>query len=174
MSLPRRSSLPDILSISSMKTIPSFSTALMASRVMRSLSSSLSLSSSISTLYASPTVIFLVLYLSPKGLPIKSPRLIIPIWAPGMPGMSMVGMEVLPLSRTLISISLSLSWFSRSSLRNFCLVSSPALTPTNASSTRSSAAISALAATLLRISSLVVCSAFSNRSRMMDSTSRPT
>ena len=66
-----------------------------------------------------------------------------PICAPGMPGISKVGICGAALSCTLISISRSSSVPSRSILRNFCRVSAPALVPTSASSTRSSAASSA-------------------------------
>jgi hypothetical protein len=98
-----------------------------------------------------------------------------PIWAPGMPGISKVGSCMPPaLSCSSISISRSASEPSRSSLRNFCRVSGLAEVPTSASSTRSSAASSALAATDLRSRSRVIVMPTSTRSRTIWSTSRPT
>src|SRR5437763_1842833 len=91
----------------------------------------------------------------PKALPSISPRLTMPIWAPGMPGISKVGMPP-PVSWTWTSISFSSSLPSRSSLRNFCRVSWEELAPTSASSTRSSAATSAREVTSLRIRTRVI------------------
>ena len=157
-----------------MKTMPSFSTAFIAREIIFSLSSSLSLSSCSTSFSASATVILRFLYFSPIDLPKISPRLIIPIWAPGMPGISIVGMVLAPVSITLISISRSARAPSRSILRNFCLVSSLAETPTSASKILSSAAIAAFSLTSLRILSRVLLMAMSSRSRIIDSTSRPT
>ena len=61
-----------------------------------------------------------------------SPMLIAPICAPGMPGISNIGMPP-PDGRTSISISLSLSSPARSFLRKASLVEALALAPTSAS-----------------------------------------
>ncbi len=97
-----------------------------------------------------------------------------PIWAPGIPGTSKVGSDPMPVSATCTSISRSFSVPSRSILRNFCRVSVEAFSPHRASSTRSSARISALAETSLRSFSRVSEMEISTRSRMICSTSRPT
>ncbi len=97
-----------------------------------------------------------------------------PMEAPGMPGISKVGSEPPPLSFSFSSISLSSSSPVRSILRNFDRVSALDPSPTRASSTRSSAACSALASTWRFILSLVMEIAISNRSRTICSTSRPT
>ena len=67
-----------------------------------------------------------------------------PTLAPGMPGISKVGMLPWP-SASWTSISLSSSSPARSRVRNFSRVSRLAFSPTSASSTRSSALSSALA-----------------------------
>ena len=96
------------------------------------------------------------------------------IWAPGMPGISKVGSEEAADSLTSMSTSFSASEPSRSILRNLPRVSLAAFLPTSASSTRSSALSSALAATSLRMRSRVMWIETSTRSRTICSTSRPT
>src|ERR1700712_5739005 len=102
-----------------------------------------------------------------------SPIEIAPSCAPGMPGISNIGMP-LPEDWVSISISLSLSSPARSFLRKESRVAGLEPGPTSASSTRSSAASWARACTSLRLRSLVCAIATSTRSRMICSTSRPT
>ena len=92
---------------------------------------------------------------------------------PGMPGISKVG-RLPPPSRMLISISLASSSPARSMRRNESRVAGLEPGPTSASSTRSSAAISALVVTSLRSRSRVMPIEASTRSRTICSTSRPT
>ena len=80
-----------------------------------------------------------------------SPILMAPICAPGMPGISNIGMPP-PPDCTSISISLSLSSPARSFLRKLSRVPGPAPGPTSASSTRSSAFNSALRLHVLALS----------------------
>ncbi len=86
----------------------------------------------------------------PPILPKISPSEIAPICAPGMPGISNVGMPPLPACSS-TSISLSLSSPLRSFLRKDSRVAALEPAPTSASSTRSSAAICARACTSLRL-----------------------
>jgi hypothetical protein len=102
-----------------------------------------------------------------------SPIDIAPICAPGMPGISNIGMPP-PEDCVSISISLSLSSPARSFLRKDSRVVDEALAPTSASSTRSSAASCARACTSLRFFSRTWAIATSTRSRTICSTSRPT
>ena len=173
-SAPKRSERAQILSISSRNTMPFCSTLSIASRTTASSSSSLSASSSTRISCDSATVILRGVVRPPNALPKMSPRLTIPIWAPGMPGISKVGSDEDPLSvmSTSISLSSNLPW--RSSARNFCRVSALALSPTSASSTRSSAAISAFASTSFRWRVRTMWMEISTRSRTICSTSRPT
>src|SRR5262249_8699103 len=96
--------------------------------------------------------------------------LIMPTWPPGMSKVGNCG----PASATWISMSLSLSSLALSRLRNASRVAAEALVPTRASSTRSSAFLSACALTSLRPVSRVLVMPTSTRSRTMESTSRPT
>src|SRR3990170_3378256 len=86
-----RSERAQILSISSRKTMPLFSTFLIASCTIMSLSISLSLSSPSRMSKESRTVTLRGLVRVPSALPRTSERLIMPTWLPGMPG-SQVGM----------------------------------------------------------------------------------
>jgi hypothetical protein len=96
-----------ILSISSRKTMPLSCTAITASCVIWSSSSSLSLSSAISRSDSCPPRSGgASWYRPPKALPSMSLRFIIPIDAPGWPGISNIG-NAFALSATLTSISLS-------------------------------------------------------------------
>ena len=95
-----------------------------------------------------------------------------PICAPGMPGISKVGMP--PASATSTSISLAASSPARSILRNLALVSGLAVAPIRASRMRSSVASSARALTSARLRSRFMLRAISTRSRTICSTSRPT
>ena len=112
----------------------------------------------------------------PKALPNMSPRLSMPICAPGMPGISKVGR---PPRRCPATCDLDLACRRArrraACLRNFCRVSALAPAPTRASSTRSSAAISAFGRDLLAqpLARSWRC-AISTRSRTICSTSRPT
>ena len=103
---------------------------------------------------------------------IISPRLI--IWPCGMPGMSIAPVGPAPLSATFTSTSFSSSSPSRSMRRNLARVSLPALSPTSALTSLSSACASALACTPLRELSFSMVMLTSTRSRTMLSTSRPT
>ena len=134
---PLRPSRTQILSISSRNTMPLFSTALIASCTSWSLSSSLSDSSLTRISCESSTVRRRVL-VRPPILPKISPIEIAPICAPGMPGISNIGMP--PDDCVSISISLSLSSPARSFLRKESRVAALEPAPTSASSTRSSAA----------------------------------
>ena len=87
---------------------------------------------------------------------------------------AIVGMLTPPLSETSISISLASRSPERNRRRNFSRVSCPALSPTRAVTTRSSAATSARAETALRRRWRVMWIAISTRSRTICSTSRPT
>ena len=87
----------------------------------------------------------------PPILPKMSPIEIAPICAPGMPGISNIGMP--PEDCVSTSISLSLSSPARSFLRKESRVAALDDGPTSASSTRSSAACWARAATSLRLRS---------------------
>src|SRR5712672_95708 len=168
---PLRPSRTQILSISSRNTMPLFSTALIDSCTSWSLSNSLSDSSLTRSSWESSTVRRRVL-VRPPILPKMSPIEIAPICAPGMPGISNIGIP--PEDWVSISISLSLSSPERSFLRNESRVAALELAPTSASSTRSSAASWARARTSLRFRSRVCVIATSTRSRTICSTSRPT
>ncbi len=163
-----------ILSISSMNTMPLFSACATASLARRSLSSSWSASSASSSLRAASTVSLRFC----MGLPpiidfIISPRLI--ICPGGMPGMSSWPIGLRAGSATAISISLSSNSPSRSMRRNLRRVSAAAPSPT-------SAVISAFLRrqfglgldVLARLASRSMFRLASTRSRTMLSTSRPT
>ena len=90
---------------------------------------------------------------APPSLPKMSPIEIAPICAPGMPGMSIIGMPP-PPDCTSISISLSFSSPARNLRRKDSLVAGLAAAPTSASTTRSSAACCARVFTSLRFLSL--------------------
>src|ERR1700712_2537567 len=169
---PVRPSRTQILSISSRNTMPLFSTALIASCTSWSLSRSLSDSSLTRSSWESSTLRRRLL-VRPPILPKISPIDMAPICAPGMPGISNIGM---PPEEDCVSISISLSLSSpaRNFLRKESRVAALELAPTRASSTRSSAASCARACTSLRLRSLVCAIATSTRSRMICSTSRPT
>ena len=96
-----------------------------------------------------------------------------PMLAPGIPGISKVGKR-LPVSFTWISISFWSSSPVRNILRNLARVSGADDSPTKASRTLSSAIISALLVTSLRMRSRVWLTLISIKSRMICSTSRPT
>ena len=151
--------------------MPSFSTAAIASRVTSSLSSSLSDSSLMRSSWESLTVTRRVLVRPPKALPSISPMLTTPTLPPGHVELRHAAGEV---SLTSISISLSSSSPSRRRLRNDSRVVGLAAGPTSAVSTRSSAASSALAETSFRRRSRTRPMPTSTRSRMIESTSRPT
>ena len=102
-SAPMRSERAQILSISSRKTMPLFSTFLIASCTIMSLSISLSDSSLKRMSKQSRTVTLRGLVRVPKALPSMSERLIMPTWLPGMPGISNDGID--GMSATWISIS---------------------------------------------------------------------
>ena len=152
--------------------MPLFSTALIASCTSWSLSSSLS-DSSLTRISCELSTVSRRVLVRPPILPKMSPIEIAPIWAPGMPGISNIGMP-LPDDCVSISISLSLSSPARSFLRKESRVAGLEAGPTSASSTRSSAASWARACTSLRLRSRVCAIATSTRSRMICSTSRPT
>ena len=141
--------------------MPLFSTFLIASCTMVSLSISLSDSSLSRMSKLSRTVTRRGLVRLPSALPSISERLIMPTWLPGMPGISKDGID--GMSATWISISLSSSSPPRSRLRNASRVETAAPEPTRASITRSSALSCALAATSLR---------FTSRTRPMPASSR--
>ena len=151
--------------------MPLFSTALIASCVSWSLSSSLS-DSSLTRISCEPSTVSRRVLVRPPSLPKMSPIETAPICAPGMPGISNIGMP--PEDCVSISISLSLSSPARSFLRKESRVAALELGPTSASSTRSSAASWARACTSLRLRSRVWAIATSTRSRTICSTSRPT
>ncbi len=153
--------------------MPFCSTTRIASCTRESLSSSLSDSSAISRSCDSCTVTRRALVRAPPSLPKISPIEMAPTCAPGMPGISNIGMPEEPWL-TSISISLSLISPARSFLRKLSRVAGLAPGPTSASSTRSSACCSALASTSLRFFSRVSAMAISTRSRTICSTSRPT
>ena len=117
-----------ILSISSMKTMPSFSTAFKEFLMILSSSIILFDSSSINVFIASSTVMraFLVFSL-PMALPIISEILIMPTCPPGI---SKLFIEFEELSTISSSISLSFISPSSSIFENFSRVSSRAVSPT--------------------------------------------
>ena len=162
-SAPARSARAQILSISSRKTMPLFSTLRIASWIIMSSSMSLSDSSAMRMSNDSLTVTVRGLVRCPKALPSMSDRLIMPTWLPGMPGISKDGMDA--DSETWISISLSSSSLDRSFRRNDSRVALLAPAPTRASMTRSSALICARASTSLRLASRTRPMPVSKRSR---------
>ncbi len=105
--------------------MPLFSTFLIASCTIRSLSISLSDSSLMRISKLSLTVTLRGLVRWPNALPSISERLIMPTWLPGMPGMSKAGM--VGMSATWISISLSSSSPARRRLRKASRVAGAAL-----------------------------------------------
>ncbi|EAL60156.1 hypothetical protein WwSim0579 [Wolbachia endosymbiont of Drosophila simulans] len=163
------------MSISSKNTIPSLLTRSMASLIILSSSISLSLSSLINISRASFTftVIVFVFLLPLNILPIISVTFITPTCPPGMPGISKVG-NILLLSLTLIETSPSSnSLFLNLSLKIF-LLSSVAFSPTIEFTIVFSAKIKAFLAKALRAFSLTKTIAASTKSRIIESTSRPT
>ena len=147
---PRCSLRPQILSISSRKTMPFCSTAAIASRTTCSWSSSLSLSSAISTRWLSATVMLARLGAAAEGLAEHVAEIEHAHLRAGHAG----DLEGRQARRRAVLHLRSRSRGrraapSRSILRNFWRVSALALAPTSASSTRSSAASSALALDLL-------------------------
>ena len=170
---PALSVLAEILSISSKKTIPLFSVDIFAALIILSCSINLSDSSLIKMSWDSFTDIFFFFSLFPIDLPIISPMLIMPTFAPGIPGISK---EVLfdPLSLTAISISLSSKSPLRSLFLKLSLVAKLAFLPTSASKTFSSANFWAWAWTSFLIFTFSIEIAISTKSRTICSTSLPT
>ena len=171
---PTLSLLADTLSISSKKTMPLSSADFFASSTI--LSSSIILSDSWATKISwdSFTVIFFFLpFLLPIDLPSISPIFTIPTFAPGIPGISKLGIVdpvlITSISILLLSRSPFLSLFLKLSL-----VATDALFPTNASKTFSSANNWALANTSFLLFSLSIAIAISMRSLIICSTSLPT
>ncbi|EAL58107.1 hypothetical protein WwAna0314 [Wolbachia endosymbiont of Drosophila ananassae] len=119
------------------------------------------------------TVIVFVFLLPLNILPIISVTFITPTCPPGMPGISKVG-NILLLSLTLIETSPSSnSLFLNLSLKIF-LLSSVAFSPTIEFTIVFSAKIKAFLAKALRAFSLTKTIAASTKSRIIESTSRPT
>ena len=170
---PTLSALPDILSISSKKTIPLFSVEIFAALIILSCSISLSDSSLIKISWDSFTDIFFFFSFAPIDFPSISPMLIIPILAPGIPGISN---EVLlpPESLTAISISLSSRSPFLSLFLKLSLVAKLAFLPTNASKTFSSANFWACAYTSFLFFTFSIEIAISIKSLTICSTSLPT
>ena len=113
----------------------------------------------------------------PKALPSMSPKLTMPICAPGMPGMSKVGhaASAAAVSATSSSISLSLRLPSRSILRNFWRVSARGVVrPPGRPAPAPRRPVRPWRCTCLRRRSRIMVMAVSTRSRTICSTSRPT
>ena len=140
---PTRSVLAEILSISSKNTIPLFSVEFFAALIILSCSINLSDSSLIKISWDSFTLIFFFFGFCTIDLPKTSEIFIIPIFAPGIPGISNEGM--LPLSLIAISISLSSRSPSLNLFLKLSLVAKLAFFPTKASKTFSSASFCACA-----------------------------
>ena len=136
---PILSPLAETLSISSKNTIPLFSVESFACLIILSCSIILSDSCAINISCDSFTFIFFFLPFGPPDLPSISPIFTIPMLAPGIPGISKLG---IPDEVSLTSISIS--FLSKSPDLNLFLklsrVAKLAFLPTRASNTFSSAA----------------------------------
>mmetsp|Transcript_23620 Transcript_23620/g.54700 ORF Transcript_23620/g.54700 Transcript_23620/m.54700 type:complete len:329 (-) Transcript_23620:146-1132(-) len=169
---PRYSPREQILSISSMNTMPSCSTDQMACRLISSSEMSFSLSSSVRTGTASLSGISLFsIFWRPC---ILSKRRMISFIGKALPpdGSSCGGFAF--FSGTSTSMSRSSRWPARSSLRNASLLWAILLAPTRQSRMRSSTFAATLSLIFSIAFALAVFMPTSTRSRMIWSTSLPT